>query len=505
KHTLHHANCQFSASQENKTLIPAIAIKFGEVMVYLVERRMGKSRRNFLTSLARSKGFCVDNTLSDKVTHIVAEGISANELWPWLEEQNLPQLDKTNVLDITWFTESMRADRPVPVEEQHRIQVSISPECRPALQLKTRLPDSPVPTVSQYACQRRTTLDNPNKVLTDALEVLVENCEFNDSMGPCSGFRRAASVLKSLTTALSCLQDTAGLPCLGEESKTIIEEIIDCGSSSRVEDILSDERYQTLKLFTSVFGVGPKTAEKWYRRGLRSLEQVYSDSSLHFNRMQTAGFIYYEDISKPVTVAEARAVGCIIEETASYYSSGVSISLTGGFRRGKQFGHDVDFILTVPEPGKEDGLLPAVIDTLRSQGILLYSDFQESTFDLNKLPSRRFEAMDHFQKCFLILKLRAGLVEGQQVDPGCRRDWRAVRVDLVAPPAERYAFCLLGWSGSTQFERDLRRFARLERGMLLDNHALYDKTTNTFLQAKTEEDIFAHLGLDYIEPWQRNA
>lgn len=28
---------------------------------------------------------------------------------------------------------------------------------------------------------------------------------------------------------------------------------------------------------------------------------------------------------------------------------------------------------------------------------------------------------------------------------------------------------------------------------------------NTFLPANTEEDIFAHLGLEYIEPWQRNA
>ncbi|XP_072533129.1 DNA nucleotidylexotransferase [Salminus brasiliensis] len=472
--------------------------KFGEVIVYLVERRMGKSRRNFLTSLARSKGFCVDNTLSAEVTHIVAEGNPAHELWPWLQEQDVPHLDNTNVLDITWFTESMRAGRPVPVEEQHRIQ-------KPSLQLKTCLPDTSLPTVSQYACQRRTTLDNRNKVLTDALEVLAENYEFNDSKGSCLGFRRAVSVLKSLTTALSCLQDAVDLPCLGEESKMVIEEILECGSSSRVDNILADERYQTLKLFTSVFGVGPKTAEKWYRIGLRSLEQIHSNSSIHFNRMQAAGFLYYEDISKPVTIAEAKAVGCIIEETASCYSSNVTISLTGGFCRGKEFGHDVDFILTVPEPGKEDGLLPAVIDTLRSQGILLYSDFQESTFDLNKLPSRRFEAMDHFEKCFLILKLQMGLVEGQQADPSRRRDWKAVRVDLVAPPADRYAFCLLGWTGSTQFERDLRRFARLERGMLLDNHALYDKTTNTFLQAKTEEDIFAHLGLDYIEPWQRNA
>lgn len=26
-----------------------------------------------------------------------------------------------------------------------------------------------------------------------------------------------------------------------------------------------------------------------------------------------------------------------------------------------------------------------------------------------------------------------------------------------------------------------------------------------FLKAESEEEIFAHLGLDYIEPWERNA
>lgn len=28
------------------------------------------------------------------------------------------------------------------------------------------------------------------------------------------------------------------------------------------------------------------------------------------------------------------------------------------------------------------------------------------------------------------------------------RGWRAVRVDLVSPPVDRYAFALLGWTGS---------------------------------------------------------
>ncbi|KAI2658147.1 DNA nucleotidylexotransferase [Labeo rohita] len=38
-------------------------VKFRDVTLYLVERRMGKSRRNFLSNLARSKGFCVDDAL----------------------------------------------------------------------------------------------------------------------------------------------------------------------------------------------------------------------------------------------------------------------------------------------------------------------------------------------------------------------------------------------------------------------------------------------------------
>ena len=59
--------------------------------------------------------------------------------------------------------------------------------------------------------------------------------------------------------------------------------------------------------------------------------------------------------------------------------------------------------------------------------------------------------MDHFAKCFLILRL-----EDRQVDGGIQRAegsddgrcWRAVRVDVVAPPMERYVFALLGWTGS---------------------------------------------------------
>ncbi len=35
--------------------------------------------------------------------------------------------------------------------------------------------------------------------------------------------------------------------------------------------------------------------------------------------------------------------------------------------RGKEFGHDVDFIIKTPEAGQEDVILPAVIERFKSQ------------------------------------------------------------------------------------------------------------------------------------------
>uniref|UniRef100_A0A665UFX9 DNA-directed DNA/RNA polymerase mu n=1 Tax=Echeneis naucrates TaxID=173247 RepID=A0A665UFX9_ECHNA len=463
-------------------------VKFEDVRLYLVERKMGRSRRSFLTQLARSKGFIVEDILSDAVTHVVSEDSRASSLWAWLKGCELGNLPSMHVLDISWFTDSMREGRPVAVETRYLIQVCVSH------------PGSHGGSTRWHYEPIRTHMSDRH---ADALEVLAEYYEFKEIEGPCLAFRRATSVLKSLPFVVQCLRDLRDLPCLGEHTKAIME-ILEYGRSFEVEQTLSDERYQTLKLFTSVFGVGPKTADKWYRQGLRSFSDVLTEPGIHLNRMQQTGFLHYGDISRAVSKAEARALGSIIDEAVRAITPDAIIALTGGFRRGKEFGHDVDFLVTTPELGRERSLLPDVIDELKKKGFLLYCDYHASTFDMARLPSFSFEAMDHFAKCFLILRLEEGKVEGGlNSSEKDSRGWRAVRVDLVSPPLDRYAYALLGWTGSRMFERDLRRFARLERRMLLDNHGLYDKTK--FLAATTEKDIFAHLGLEYIEPWQRNA
>uniref|UniRef100_A0A8C3JS95 DNA nucleotidylexotransferase n=1 Tax=Calidris pygmaea TaxID=425635 RepID=A0A8C3JS95_9CHAR len=476
-------------------------IKFSNLVIFIIQRKMGMTRRTFLMELARRKGFRVESELSDSVTHIVAENNSYLEVLDWLRGQTVGDSSRFELLDISWFTACMEAGRPVDSEVKYRLmEQGRSP---PLNTPESERPSFVASEVPQYSCQRKTTLNNYNKKFTDAFEIMAENYEFKENEIFCLEFLRAASVLKFLPFPVTRMKDIQGLPCMGDRVRDVIEEIIEEGESSRAKEVLNDERYKSFKQFTSVFGVGVKTAEKWYRMGLQTLEEIKADKTLKLSKMQKAGFLYYEDLVSCVTKAEADAVSLIVKSTVCTFLPDALVTITGGFRRGKKTGHDIDFLITSPGPREDYELL--------HKGLLLYCDIIESTFVKEQLPSRNVDAMDHFQKCFAILKLyqprvdNSGYNMSKNFDMAEVKDWKAIRVDLVITPFEQYAYALLGWTGSRQFGRDLRRYATHERKMILDNHALYDRKKRIFLKAGSEEEIFAHLGLDYVEPWERNA
>lgn len=63
---------------------------------------------------------------SSEVTHVVMEQTSAEEAVRWQDSRPAPPpgCAAPALLDISWFTESMAAGQPVPVEGRHCLQVS---------------------------------------------------------------------------------------------------------------------------------------------------------------------------------------------------------------------------------------------------------------------------------------------------------------------------------------------------------------------------------------------
>uniref|UniRef100_U3DX09 DNA-directed DNA/RNA polymerase mu n=1 Tax=Callithrix jacchus TaxID=9483 RepID=U3DX09_CALJA len=469
--------------------------RFPGVAIYLVEPHMGRSRRAFLTRLARSKGFRVLDSCSSEVTHVVMEQISAEEAISWQERRMAaapPGCSPPALLDISWFTESLAAGQPVPVECRHRLEVA-----GPG-----KGPPSPawMPT---YACQRPTPLTHHNTSLTEALETLAEAAGFEGSEGRLLAFCRAASVLKALPSPVTTLSQLQGLPQLGEHSSRVVQELLEHGVCEEVERVRSSERYQTMKLFTQVFGVGVRTADRWYREGLRTLDDL-REQPQKLTQQQKAGLQHHQDLSTPVLRSDVDALQQVVEEAVGQATPGATVTLTGGFRRGKLQGHDVDFLITHPKEGQEAGLLPSVMHCLRDQGLILYHQHQHSRWES---PTRLAQQshMDAFERSFCILRLPQPPGAAVGGSPRSCPSWKAVRVDLVVVPISQFPFALLGWTGSKLFQRELRRFSRKEKGLWLNSHGLFDPEQKTFLHAASEEDIFRHLGLEYLPPEQRNA
>ncbi|XP_069870677.1 DNA-directed DNA/RNA polymerase mu isoform X2 [Dipodomys merriami] len=482
--------------------------RFPGVAVYLAERRMGRSRRAFLTRLARSKGFRVLDAFSSEVTHVVMEQTSAEEAICWQEHvaTTCPDGPHPALLDITWFTESMEAGQPVPVEFRHRLEVAeprkgpLSPEWIPS-----------------YACQRPTPLTHHNTTLSEALDILAEAAVFEGSEGRCLSFQRASAVLRALPSPVTSLRQLQGLPYFGEHSSRVVRELLEHGACEEVEKIRCSERYQTMKLFTQIFGVGVKTANRWYLEGLRTLDEL-REQPQRLTQQQKAGLQHHQDLSTPVGRSDAEALQELVEAAVGQILPGATVTLTGGFRRkqpkaevgiilsplrGKMLGHDVDFLITHPEQGQEVGLLPRLLHHLQSQGLVLYHQHHPSHLgDLTYLAQQK-HTMDAFERSFCIFRLPQppGAAEGVLESWSA---WKAVRVDLVVAPSSQFPFALLGWTGSQLFERELRRFSRKEKGLCLNSHGLFDPE-KTIFHVASEEDIFRHLGLEYLPPEQRNA
>ncbi|XP_036086470.1 DNA-directed DNA/RNA polymerase mu isoform X4 [Rousettus aegyptiacus] len=431
------------------------AARFPGVAVYLAEPHMGRSRRAFLTRLALSKGFRVLDAYSSEVTHVVMEQTSAEEAARWQESRAAPPepgCARPTLLDISWFTESMAAGHPVPVECRHRLQVTVPRKALP----------SPV-WMPPYACQRPTPLTHHNTSLSEALETLAEAAGFDGSEGRVLAFSRAASMLKALPGPVTVLSQLQGLPHFGEHSCRVVQELLDCGVCAEVERVRLSARTQVPR--------GPEHPGPAARCG-----------------------------GPAAGGGGGRGAG----PSWGHSHTGWRLPEPGS-RRGKLQGHDVDFLITHPQEGQEAGLLSRVVHSLKEQGLVLYYQHRPRHSQEPACPARRNRTTDTLERCFCILRLPSsqGAVVGGTLGP--RRPWKAVRVDLVVAPISQFPFALLGWTGSKHFERELRRFSRKERGLWLNSDGLYDPEQEMVVHLATEEDIFRHLGLTYLPPQLRNA
>lgn len=407
--------------------------------------------------------------------------------------------------------------------------------------------------ISEVAVCRRYPLNHLNHKLTDAFDLMAEYFELEcgvkgvkESDSKSLAYRRCSAVLKSLSLPVTKLNisQLKNANDIGPHCFKIIQEIIEYGSSDEVENKRQEDWFMKTKVFKSIYGIGDSLTQKFINEGYGSivdLNLAVSHGSLNLHPRAMIGLEYFEDIlNLPVTRKEAEHVVSIISELSLELLPGVIIENTGGFRRGKETGHDVDILMSHPVKGNESGFLKTLVAKLESEDLVVYGKYITCTYDpTHSKKSGNRSTFDDLEKWEGVIKVKKSIRDEHDLNtkrklPECSenalakvpkldnsvaptrptdapnndpqtRDWYARRVDLIVAPFDQYYYALVGWSGSKHFVRSLRDYANRTMNMSLTSHHLYNKTNHSFLSANSEREVFDNLNLPFTEPKDRNC
>lgn len=271
--------------------------------------------------------------------------------------------------------------------------------------------------------------------------------------------------------------------------KSIMEKIAEWesggGSSGELITTLADMRKTAaaVKTFSGIAGVGPSAAAGLARKykSLADLRQAMSKGEAKLTHIQRLGLRYYDDLNKRIPRAAAKLVGEEITAAIARKFPGTKMEIAGSYRRGLADVGDIDIICS-PQPRLINGgsnsrpRTPSVVATIAAEIHSLLTTHTNYIATVNAGPAR------------MTLMWRSPA--------------QTVQVDVIVVPPTEYAAALVYFTGSKQFNVCLRGRAK-RMGMRLNQMGLF-RHNGSVIPAATEQDIFAALGLEYIQPADRN-
>ncbi len=289
-------------------------------------------------------------------------------------------------------------------------------------------------------------------------------------------YAKVIEQLRAKDGPVQTIDDVKNIPGIGKNIKLKIEEILQTGSLKAATEARKETNLESLDILQGVHGIGPVKAKQLVEtKGVRTIadlrKSLAEDPDL-LNDVQKMGLKYYEDAILRIPRCEMVKHETLILVALDPRFTG---AVVGSYRRGAESSGDIDVLLTLPDSmsKKEQGEL--FLETIQL--------LQESDYIVDTLAQG--------PKKFL------GYV---RLDP----DAKARRLDLLMTPQAEFAYAILYFTGSQNFNVAFRRYAQ-EKGYTINEHTMkpVKEGVEEVPPMRTEKDIFDFLGLQYIEPEQR--
>lgn len=266
------------------------------------------------------------------------------------------------------------------------------------------------------------------------------------------------------------MDDLNGVKGIGEKIGKKIEELMTTGKVQAMVNANNDENVDIIAKLMTIHGIGPSKAKSLIEdHNIRSIEDLSNKPEV-LNDKQKIGLKYVSDFQLRIPRKEMNSHCELLEQTIHSIDTNFEFQITGSYRREAPSSGDIDILIT----HKDEGLFKRVIEKLKNDGYIT-DVFAEGG-----------------KKCLAVCRLK--------------RHKHFRRIDLLYTSKKEYPFAVLYFTGDAGFNVAMRSYS-LSKGLSLSEHGLKDEETGEFIDAEieTEEDIFAYLGLEYVEPKDRKT
>ncbi|KAI8149975.1 hypothetical protein BJV82DRAFT_585360 [Fennellomyces sp. T-0311] len=305
-------------------------------------------------------------------------------------------------------------------------------------------------------------------------------------------YRHAIAAFKAYPRKLQSAAEARKITGIGKKISELVRIYLETGTIPDAEKLLGDEKFRTRSLFCKVFGVGPSTASIWWDRGYRTLQEILDQAKLV--KAVRLGIELLPDLEQPMSRQDAQELITIIEKEIVHVDPEAFATAVGGYRRGKEENGDLDIVISSHHlEHSSDMLLRKVVDHLTAKGYikhcLLVSD------KANRNHGNQYTTggadMEKLDTCFV-----AFLQPSKQI---------LRQVDFIVSSLDEYPSAVLGWTGSKQFERALKDYAKKENNIAVRSHGIFKEDTKERIHIASEEQAFEVIGLPWIDPTMRNC
>ncbi|KAH7117792.1 hypothetical protein B0J11DRAFT_468355 [Dendryphion nanum] len=377
----------------------------------------------------------------------------------------------------------------------------------------------------KYSCQRITPANGPNQ---DFIELLKKIRTARILIDDQVGVRAYSTIIASIAAypyRLAHPRELIHLPGCDEKAADLFVEWKNTGLIRAVADFEEDEDMKVLRLFYDIWGVGAKTARHFYfTNHWKDLDDIIEFGWQDLDRVQQIGVKFYEEFLDPIPRAEVESIAETVRQHAiRLRDSRITVTIVGGYRRGKKTSGDVDMIVSHPDLSATAGLIKEIVESLEAEEWITHTltlSLHNTHRNQSTLPFRSTKAagvgFDTLDKALVVWQKPSwpNRTSDLATDPHAKNPNIHRRVDIIVSPWRTVGCAVMGWSGGTTFQRDLRRYVKAVKGWKFDSSGVRSRSTGEVVCLEgvegvdgTPEDaerrVFEGLGLGFVEARER--